>query len=99
MTEIEILQKYDDAVASYAALLATNHLKGRARTEAENTWRLFAAGRDAIREKQEREKGCEFCKIELEDYPYINACGDCDSSDIIYTPEFCPRCGRPLTET
>lgn len=66
------------------------------RSDAE--WQDVEAAKDALREKQEREKGCEFCKMELEDYPYINACGDCDSSDIIYTPAFCPICGRTLTE-
>ncbi|MBU5626524.1 hypothetical protein KQI82_12460 [Oscillibacter sp. MSJ-2] len=53
----------------------------------------------ALREKQEREKGCDFCRKELDDYPYINACGDCDSSGTVYTPAFCPICGRPLSET
>lgn len=52
----------------------------------------------ALREKQERGKGCEFCKKELDDYPYIYACGNCDSSGTVYTPAFCPMCGRPLSE-
>lgn len=88
MTEIEQhIQTLNVMQAQYS------HIR---RSEAE--WQAVEAAKDALREKQEREKGCEFCKIELEDYPYINACGDCDSSDTIYTPEFCPICGCPLTE-
>lgn len=88
MTEIEQhIQTLNVMQAQYS------HIR---RSDAE--WQAVEAAKDALREKQEREKGCEFCKIELEDYPYINACGDCDSSDTIYTPEFCPICGCPLTE-
>ena len=41
---------------------------------------------------------CDFCKIELDDYPYIVARGDYDSSDTCYEPSFCPICGKPLTD-
>lgn len=42
--------------------------------------------------------GCDFCKIELDDYPYIVAHGDYSSSDTCYEPSFCPICGKPLTD-
>lgn len=41
---------------------------------------------------------CEFCKIELNKYPYIMACDKYSESNTAYEPEFCPGCGRPLTE-
>ena len=41
---------------------------------------------------------CDFCKIELDDYPYIVARGDYDSSDTCYELSFCPICGKPLTD-
>lgn len=42
--------------------------------------------------------GCDFCKIELDDYPYIVARGDYNSSDTCYELSFCPICGKPLTD-
>ena len=42
--------------------------------------------------------GCDFCKIELDDYPYIVAHSDYSSSDTFYEPSFCPICGKPLTD-
>ena len=42
--------------------------------------------------------GCDFCKIELDDYPYIVAHSDYSSSDTCYEPSFCPICGKPLTD-
>ena len=42
--------------------------------------------------------GCDFCKIELNDYPYIVAHSDYSSSDTCYEPSFCPICGKPLTD-
>lgn len=41
---------------------------------------------------------CDFCKIELDDYPYIVAHSDYSSSDTCYEPSFCPICGKPLTD-
>ena len=42
--------------------------------------------------------GCDFCKIELDDFPYIVAHSDYSSSDTCYEPSFCPICGKPLTD-
>lgn len=42
--------------------------------------------------------GCDFCKKELDDYPYIVAHSDYSSSDTCYEPGYCPICGRPLTD-
>ena len=42
--------------------------------------------------------GCDFCKIELDDYPYIVAHSDYSSSDTCYEPSFCPICGAPMTD-
>ena len=42
--------------------------------------------------------GCDFCKIELDDYPYIVAHSDYSSSDTCYEPSFCPICGKPMTD-
>ena len=64
----------------------------RQRIEAINT------AQSALREKLERSEGCDFCKKELDDYPYIVAHGDYSESDTCYTPSFCPVCGRSLNE-
>lgn len=87
MTEIEIRE----------AMIWLEDLKQKYAVTA-HWWGACECALAALREKQEREKGCDFCKKELNDYPYINACGDCDSSGMVYTPAFCPICGRPLTE-
>ena len=52
----------------------------------------------ALQERAEREKGCDFCKKELDDYPYVQAVGERDESDTIYEPAYCPICGRKLVE-
>lgn len=41
--------------------------------------------------------GCDFCKKELNDYPFITAIGECGDSVNSHTPQYCPLCGRPLT--
>lgn len=50
----------------------------------------------ALQEQAEREKGCNFCRIELDDYPYVRAVGDDCESDEYYEPVYCPMCGRRL---
>jgi hypothetical protein len=50
----------------------------------------------ALQEQAEREKGCDFCKIELDDYPYVRAVGDNCESDECYEPVYCPKCGKRL---
>ena len=59
----------------------------------------IAALRPISREQVEKAfPGCDFCKIELDDYPYIVAHSDYSSSDTCYEPSFCPICGKPLTD-
>ena len=59
----------------------------------------LSALRPVSREQVERcFPGCDFCKIELDDYPYIVAHSDYSSSDTCYEPSFCPICGKPLTD-
>lgn len=59
----------------------------------------LSALRPVTREQVEKVwRGCDFCKIELDDYPYIVAHSDYSSSDTCYEPSFCPICGKPLTD-
>ena len=59
----------------------------------------LTALRPVSREQVEKAfPGCDFCKIELDDYPYIVAHSDYSSSDTCYEPSFCPICGKPLTD-
>ena len=59
----------------------------------------IAALRGPTREMVERMfPGCDFCKKELDDYPYIVAHSDYSSSDTCYEPGYCPICSRPLTD-
>ena len=59
----------------------------------------LSALRPVSRERVEKVfPGCDFCKIELDDYPYIVAHSDYSSSDTCYEPSFCPICGKPLTD-
>ena len=60
---------------------------------------IESALRPVSREQVEKVfSGCDFCKIELDDYPYIIAHSDYSSSDTCYEPSFCPICGKPLTD-
>ena len=60
---------------------------------------LLSALRPVSREQVEKVfPGCDFCKKELDDYPYIVAHSDYSSSDTCYEPGYCPICGRPLTD-
>ena len=59
----------------------------------------LSALRPVSREQVEKVfSGCDFCKIELDDYPYIVAHSDYSSNDTCYEPSFCPICGKPLTD-
>lgn len=59
----------------------------------------IAALRPVSREQVEKVfPGCDFCEIELDDYPYIVAHSDYSSSDTCYEPSFCPICGKPMTD-
>lgn len=59
----------------------------------------ISALRPITREQVEKVfPGCDFCEIELDDYPYIVAHSDYSSSDTCYEPSFCPICGKPMTD-
>ena len=59
----------------------------------------ISALRPVSREQVEKVwPGCDFCKIELDDYPYIVAHSDYSSSDTCYEPGYCPVRGKPLTD-
>ena len=40
--------------------------------------------------------GCDFCKKELNDYPFITAIGEYGDSVNSYMPGYCPLCGHPF---
>lgn len=68
-------------------------------TEVEAAKMAIDALRPVSREQVEKAwPGCDFCKVELDDYPYIVAHSDYSSSDTCYEPSFCPICGKPLTD-
>ena len=59
---------------------------------------IISALTPPTREQMERVwPGCDFCKKELDDYPYIVAHGDYTESDTCYEPAYCPICSHPLT--
>lgn len=73
--------------------------EGYYRTRIELSDICLTALRPVSREQVENVwPGCDFCKIELDDYPYIVAHSDYSSSDTCYEPSFCPICGKPLTD-
>ena len=52
----------------------------------------------ALREQEERSKGCEFCAETLKRFDHVLAVADYCEDDIVYEPKFCPMCGRRLEE-
>lgn len=52
----------------------------------------------ALREQEERSKGCEFCAETLKRFDHVLAVADYCEDDIVYEPRFCPMCGRRLEE-
>ena len=52
----------------------------------------------ALREQEERSKGCEFCAETLKRFDRVLAVADYCEDDIVYEPKFCPMCGRRLEE-
>ena len=53
----------------------------------------------ALREQEERSKGCEFCAETLKRFDHVLAVADYCEDDIVYEPRFCPMCGRRLEDT
>ena len=97
MTRAEIIEAYESAVFSSGLSAAAGN------EEAARDYELLKVGLDALRpvSREQVEKvfpGCDFCKIELDDYPYIVAYSDYSSSNTCYEPSFCPICGKPLTD-
>lgn len=53
----------------------------------------------ALKEKIDREKGCEFCNSEEIDEAVAYTPEPSDSSDVIYIDfKYCPKCGRRLED-
>lgn len=52
----------------------------------------------ALREQEERSRGCEFCAETLKRFDHVLAVADYCEDDIVYEPKFCPMCGRRLEE-
>ena len=53
----------------------------------------------ALREQEERSKGCEFCAETLKRFDHVLAVADYCEDDIVYEPKFCPMCGLRLEDT
>lgn len=45
---------------------------------------------------KELSPGCDFCKKELNDYPFITAIGEYGDSVNSHMPGYCPLCGHPF---
>ena len=90
ITQLELLLEYCEMMTSQYPVW---------RRDCEALQMLIAALRPVSRETVEKVfSGCDFCKIELDNYPYIVAHSDYSSSDTCYEPSFCPICGKPLTD-
>ena len=90
-----------DLIADVNVNEICEHIETETLSEWVNVWQeaALSALRPVSREQVEKVwPGCDFCKIELDDYPYIVAHSDCSSSDTCYEPGYCPVCGKPLTD-
>ena len=95
MTEIEqAIKEYDILIKGYEDDLLSDRYSDIVKEEFKRQRDIFLIGREALKEKAEREKGCEFCNAE-----YVVMSGSCMSSELIHkgcTAKFCPMCGRKL---
>ena len=102
MTREEAIEYFESLLKRFEEMYETEtSYWGKAHTETtiEATRVALSALRPVSREQVEKVfSGCDFCKIELNDYPYIVAHSDYSSSDTCYEPSFCPICGKPLTD-
>lgn len=102
MTREQAIKHIEDIRASALKNLGAKYAhgcEGYYRTRIELSDICLTALRPVSREQVEKVwPGCDFCKIELDDYPYIVAHSDYSSSDTCYEPSFCPICGKPLTD-
>lgn len=84
---------WEEAIKHFEAWAQCNYAPTR-----EAALMALAALTPPTQEQMERVwPGCDFCKKELDDYPYIVAHGDHPESGTCYEPAYCPICGRPLT--
>ena len=98
MTRAEAIERLEKLIALYEMASTENKMIDYSGIIDTLKFSL-AALRPASREQVEKVfSGCDFCKIELDDYPYIVAHSDYSSSDTCYEPSFCPICGKPLTD-
>lgn len=101
MTREQAIKHIEDIRASALENLGAKYAygcEGYYRTRIELSDICLTALRPVSREQVKKVwPGCDFCKIELDDYPYIVAHSDYSSSDTCYEPSFCPICGKPLT--
>ena len=98
MTRAEAIERLEKLIALYE--MASTENKMIDYSGIIDTLKFFlSALRPVSREQVEKVlPGCDFCKIELDDYPYIVAHSDYSSSDTCYEASFCPVCGKPLTD-
>ena len=107
MTREEIIKEYENAVvASGLAAAAGNE-------DAAKSYELFKAGLSALhpvsREQVEMVwRGCEYCSGDVDNRPYLDSkrlyldkngvlTDEIENIDILRL-EFCPKCGKPLTD-
>ena len=82
-------------------------MRGRIMSEIEKALKYFESystpydrvAVQALQEKIDRDKGCEFCNSEEIDEAVAYTPEPTDSSDVIYIDfKYCPKCGRRLED-
>ena len=95
MTEIEqAIKEYDILIKGYEDDLFSDRYSDIVKEEFKRQRDIFLIGREALKEKAEREKGCDFCNAE-----YAVMSGSRMSSELIHkgcAAKFCPNCGKRL---
>lgn len=109
MTEIEqAIKEYDILIKGYEDDLLSDRYSDIVKEEFKRQRDIFLIGREALKEKAEREKGCEYCNKNfrhnynwlIRDYmlndkerPRIEITGD---GIAVIECDYCPKCGRKL---
>lgn len=95
MTEIEkAIKEYDILIKGYEDDLLSDRYSDIVKEEFKRQRDIFLIGREALKEKAEMEKGCDFCNVE-----YTVMSGSRMNSDLIHkgcAAKFCPNCGKRL---
>lgn len=95
MTETEqAIKEYDILIKGYEDDLLSDRYSDIVKEEFKRQRDIFLIGREALKEKAEREKGCDFCNAE-----YAVMSGSRMSSELIHkgcAAKFCPNCGKRL---